>query len=216
MTQLVVATRSAHKLREIIEMTGNIPGLEIIDLDQAGVAYAPAEEAIEIFETFEENALAKARYFASLSGKPVLADDSGLSVDALGGAPGVRSKRFSERIDLSGIDLDRANNALLLQKLDGLPEKERSAQYVCALALVSPAGEEIFRGTVDGRILTAPRGDGGFGYDPLFYLPFLDRTFAEVPGEIKNRHSHRGDAIRTALPAIRRLAAAGLGRGALG
>lgn len=212
MIRLVVATRSDHKLREIIEMTGDIPGLEIVDLEKAGVPRSPAEDSIEAYDTFEENAVAKARYYAERSGGIVLADDSGLSVDALAGAPGVRSKRFSGRTDIDGVDLDLANNALLLRQLAGVPDAERTARYVCALALVSPAREELFRGTVEGRILCSPRGEGGFGYDPLFYLPALSATFAEIPSEAKNQHSHRGDAIRAALPSLRLLGKEGLAR----
>lgn len=205
-TRLVVATRSRHKLGEIIELAGDIPGLEIVDLDAAGVEPSPDEESIEIFNTFEENALAKARYYAERAGGIVLADDSGISVDALGGEPGVRSKRFSGRADLEGQALDDANNELLLERLRDIPDRDRTARYVCVLALVTPDREEIFRGTVEGTILRAPRGGGGFGYDPLFYLPFLEATFAELQPETKNRHSHRGDALRSALPALRALA----------
>lgn len=205
-TRLVVATRSRHKLQEIIELAGQIPDLEIVDLDQAGVAPSPDEDSIEIFDTFEENALAKARYYAARTGAMVLADDSGLCVDALDGEPGVRSKRFSGRADLEGRSLDEANNELLLHRLGDVPDSARRARYVCVLALVTPSGEEIFRGTAEGMILREPRGEGGFGYDPLLFLPFLESTFAEVSAETKNRHSHRGDAVRSALPALRTLA----------
>lgn len=205
-TRLVVATRSHHKLAEIIEMAGDIDGLEIIGLDEAGVAPSAEEASIEVFDTFEENALAKARYYAERAGASVLADDSGLCVDALDGEPGVHSKRFSGRPDLDGQALDDANNELLQERLRGLPTDERTARYVCVLALVTPAGEEIFRGTVEGVIVDAPRGRGGFGYDPYFYVPFLEATFAEVPPEVKNLHSHRGDAFRSARAALQALA----------
>ena len=207
MTQLLVATRSAHKLREIRQLMGPVPGLEIVDLEAAGIPEEPAEDAIEAFDTFEENALAKARYFAARAPFPVLADDSGLCVDALGGGPGIFSKRFSGE-PLSGIDLDLANNRRLLHELGEVPDPQRTAHYVCVVALVTPEGDEdLFRGTVDGTILRTPRGDGGFGYDPLFYLPSLEATFAEVAPETKNQISHRARALQAALPRLRQLAA---------
>ncbi|HEX2094720.1 MAG TPA: RdgB/HAM1 family non-canonical purine NTP pyrophosphatase [Longimicrobiaceae bacterium] len=199
MLHLLVATRSAHKLREIRQILALYPEIEPIDLTDAGIPESPDEDAIEAFETFEENAMAKARFFATRSGLPVLADDSGLCVDALGGAPGVRSKRFSGRTDLKGAELDRANNALLLERLAGVSEEQRTARYVCAAAVVFPHGvEEVFRGTCEGIILTEPRGAGGFGYDPLFYLPDEGATFGEVAPERKDRVSHRGRAVRAA------------------
>lgn len=196
---LLVATRSADKLREIAEILASFPALRIIGLREAGVEERPEEEGIECFETFEENALAKARYFSARSGLPTLADDSGLCVDALGGAPGVYSRRFSGRTDLKGTDLDGANNALLLEKLAGVPESRRTASYVCAVALVLADGEErVFRGTCGGVVLPAERGAGGFGYDPLFYIPEEGATFGELPSERKNAMSHRGRAVRSA------------------
>lgn len=199
MIELVVATRSRHKLREIEEILSGIDGMYLLDLDAAGVAASPAEEEIEAFDTFEENALAKARYFAARTGRLVLADDSGLCVDALGGAPGVRSKRFSGRSDLEGEALDQANNELLLRLLQDVPVARRAAQYVCVVALVDPQGREAaFRGTCQGIILPEPRGRGGFGYDPLFFLPAQRATFGEISALEKNRVSHRSEAVRAA------------------
>lgn len=203
MSSLVLATRSAHKAQEIRHLLSEHPELEIVDLDQAGVAEDPAEDRIERFPTFSENALAKARYFVGLLGRVVLADDSGLCVDALGGAPGVHSKRFSGRGDLRGAPLDRANNALLLAKLQGRPLPERTAHYTCSVVLAHPDGrEEQFQGECHGFILEEPRGTGGFGYDPLFYSPELEATFAEVDAARKNRVSHRARAIRAAARAL--------------
>jgi XTP/dITP diphosphohydrolase len=200
---VVVATRSDHKLREIVQILPNIPGLRLIDLPAAGILWSPEEDTIEAFETFEENALAKARFFAARSGLTVLADDSGLCVDALDGAPGVYSKRFSGRTDLTGEELDGANNRRLLDALAGVPDEGRGAHYVCVIALVTPDGSEyVHRGTVAGRILAASRGSGGFGYDPLFYVPSLDATLAEASPEVKNAISHRARALKSALPDI--------------
>ena len=195
---LLVATRSAHKLREIREILRSLDGPEVIDLTQAGIPYDPAEETIEIHDSFVDNALAKARYFAERAGLPVLADDSGLCVDALGGAPGVRSKRFSGREDINGSALDAANNQLLLERLDGVPRERRTAHYICVAAVVAPSGEErVVEGRCDGLIVESPSGAGGFGYDPLFYVPSQGATFAEVDPARKNELSHRARAIRS-------------------
>jgi XTP/dITP diphosphohydrolase len=205
---LLVATRSAHKLAELRTMVGHLEGLRLVDLDGAEISPSPQEEEIEAFASFEENALAKARHFSRLTGFPVLADDSGLCVDALRGRPGVFSKRFSGRSDLAGAELDEANNRRLLHELCDVAPADRTARYVCMLALRTPDGrEDLFRGTVEGTILHAPRGTGGFGYDPLFFLPSVGATFAEVTPETKNRLSHRGSALIAALPRLRELAA---------
>lgn len=197
--ELLVATRSADKLREIRQILAAHPGVRVLDLREAGVPESPEEEGIEAFATFEENALAKARYFAEHAGLPTLADDSGLSVDALGGAPGVYSRRFSGRSDLRGAELDAANNAVLLERLAGVPVERRTARYVCVAAVVPGGGaEQLFRGECEGVILPEPRGSGGFGYDPLFYLPGEERTFGELAPERKNLFSHRGRALRAA------------------
>jgi XTP/dITP diphosphohydrolase len=201
---LLLATRSADKLREIRRLLADLLDVTVVALDEAGIPEHPEEDALEVFPTFEENALAKARHFAARSGLPTLADDSGLSVDALGGAPGVRSKRFSGRTDLRGRELDAANNALLLERLERVPAERRTARYVCAIALVAPGGaERLHRGGCEGRILEAPRGAEGFGYDPLFFLPEEGATFGELPPERKNRLSHRARAVTGAIPLIR-------------
>jgi XTP/dITP diphosphohydrolase len=205
--RLVVATRSEHKLNEIRELLRDIPNLEVVDLIQAGVEETAAEDDIEVHDTFAENALAKARYFADRTGEAVLADDSGLCVDALRGAPGVRSKRFSGRADLRGAGLDRANNSVLLARLLDVPLERRTAHFSCAVALVRPRGStELFHGRCDGVILPEPRGVGGFGYDPLFLSDEIGNTFAEATPEEKNRVSHRARAVSAARGALRELA----------
>lgn len=199
MTKLVVATRSAHKLREIRQLIGPLPGIRILDLEEAGIPETESEDGIEIHDSFEENALAKARYFAATTNVAVLADDSGLCVDELGGAPGVRSKRFSGRTDLRGAALDQANNAVLLGRLEGLTTDRRSAHFACAVALATPDGREaVFLGRCGGHIQTAPSGTAGFGYDPLFFAHELGKTFAEADAAEKNRVSHRARAIGAA------------------
>ena len=190
---LLIATRSGGKLRELREFFRGT-GMSVIDLEEAGIAPSEAEEDFESADTFEENALAKARYFARLVGRVVVADDSGLEVEALGGRPGVRSKRWSGRVDLAGQALDDANNQRLLQALEG--SADRRARYVCVAALVDGSREETFCGTTSGVILGSPRGSGGFGYDPFFLSDELGVTFAEASVVEKERVSHRGRAFR--------------------
>jgi XTP/dITP diphosphohydrolase len=203
---LLVATRSSHKLREILSLLPPLPSIRIVDLESASVPLNPQEDTIERFETFEANALAKARYFVDLVGLPVLADDSGLCVDALDGAPGVRSRRFSGRMDLTGRDLDLANNETLLEALQNVSVERRTARYVCVIAIATPDGrEEVFKGCVGGTILREPRGTGGFGYDSLFFVPSIGATFAEVPPETKNAISHRRRALSAAILRLRQL-----------
>lgn len=194
--RLLVATRSAHKLDEIRSILGPASAFEVVSLDQVDLPPDPPDDELEPFGTFEANALSKARWYGRHSGLVTVADDSGLEVDALDGAPGVRSKRFAPG-DSVGAERDAANNRHLLERLSGIPEAERTARYVCAVALVDPTGrEEVLRGTVEGRILEAPAGQGGFGYDPLFYVPDLDRTFAQASPAEKHARSHRGRAFR--------------------
>lgn len=201
---ILVATRSKPKLREIREIVGSAAGLHLISLRDAGIEELPEEEDIEVYDTFAENALAKARYFAARSGLPTLADDSGLCVDALGGAPGVRSKRFSDSPDLSGRELDAANNALLLERLEEVPDSERTGRFVCAAALVERNGRErVFLGECEGTILRALRGEVGFGYDPLFRPAGEERSFGEMVADEKNEISHRAAAFRALAAALR-------------
>jgi len=191
---LLVATRSPSKQREVRRLLAPIP---ILFPDDAGVPADPAEERLELGDTFEANARAKAEYFARRTGLPTVADDSGLEVFALGGLPGVRSKRWA-RSPATGEDLDRANNAELLRRLLGAPAGRRRARYRCVLAyLPSPgAAPEIFEGECSGTILEAPRGTGGFGYDPLFLSDDLGKSFGEAADAEKDAASHRGRALR--------------------
>ena len=191
---LVLATRSLGKLHELGPMLAAY-GIDTMTLADAGVDEDPREEeGLERFETFEENALAKARHFFERVGRrPTVADDSGLEVLALGGRPGVRTKRWSGRSDLSGRALDAANNAKMLSELAGVAD--RRARYVCVAAYIVGESERVFRGESTGRILDSPRGTGGFGYDPLFLSDDLGVTFAEASREQKERVSHRGRAF---------------------
>lgn len=199
-TALLLATRSPDKAREIRPMFAEA-GFTLIDLDQFGIDESVEEHDLERFETFEENAVAKAQYFYEVSGGvPTIADDSGLEVQALSGRPGVRSKRWSGREDLSGTALDRANNQALIAALGST--EDRRARYVCAAAFVSVGDTVVVRGEVEGRIVAAPRGSAGFGYDPHFLSADLGRTFAEVSRDEKARVSHRGRAFRALLARI--------------
>lgn len=197
MKPLLIATRSRHKAREIREILGPAFADRLLTLDEAGLPPDPDEDGIEIYDTFLANARAKAAWFCERSGLPTLADDSGLCVTALGDEPGVRSRRYSGRDDLDGEALDVENNRTLLGRLEDVPAGKRDARYVCAAVLQMPDGRTIDAvGTVGGVILEAPAGDGGFGYDPLFYLPEVGRTFAELPAAEKHVWSHRARAFR--------------------
>jgi XTP/dITP diphosphohydrolase len=201
---ILLATRSSGKLRELKEIFRDFD-FDVVDLQAAGVKYSDAEEVIESYATFEENALAKGRYFHDLTGMPTLADDSGLVVDALGGAPGVFSKRFSGRDDLTGVALDDANNEKLLRELQRMGSVSRSARYMCVAAYVGAPGEMIGTGTIEGKVIDKPRGNGGFGYDAYVEVPELGGTMAEAGWEIKAQVSHRGRAFRALLPALREI-----------
>ena len=201
-TRFLVATRSAHKLAEIRAILG--AAAELVSLTDLHVPASLEEDDIEAFPTFRANALAKARFFASVTAMPTLADDSGIVVHALDGEPGVRSRRFSGRNDLTGTALDDANNTLLLDRLARVQDPQRTAHYVCAGALVLPSGRCCTAiGTCAGRILRAPRGSGGFGYDPLFLLPDLGITFGELDQAEKDRRSHRARAFRALASVLR-------------
>ena len=193
MTRLIVASRNQKKINEIQAIARDF-GMEVVSRDDAGL---PPVEIEETGDTFEANALLKARAIMELSGSPAVADDSGLEVDELGGAPGVYSARFAgEACD------DRANNIKLLSMMEGVPPARRTARFVSAIALVYPDGRTfVVRGVTEGRLLTEARGDGGFGYDPLFVADGMDQTYAELPPDQKNRISHRGKAL-SALRAL--------------
>jgi len=200
--RLLLATRSEGKRREL-EPLLRVRGWEVVDLARAGLDAEPGEdEALETADSFEENALAKARHFHARSGLPTVADDSGLSCEALGGLPGVRSKRWSGRPDLDGDALDAANNALLLQALADAARggaTSRAAKYVCAAAYVDGRVERVARGETAGRILERAEGQGGFGYDPLFWSDDLRTAFGLVSREEKSRVSHRARAVAALL-----------------
>lgn len=192
-TILVVATFNQHKLAEIRAILPELP----VALKALG-DFPGARPAVEDGETLEENALKKAEAAARFTGLWALADDTGLEVDALGGAPGVWSARYAGP-GASGA----ANNAKLLDELAGLPQEKRAARFACVTALVSPAGEKFLaRGVLEGRITTAPRGGSGFGYDPLFELAGSGRTLAELGGQEKNALSHRARALKALLPRL--------------
>ena len=188
---LVVATRNQGKMREYRQLLADWP-VELISLDDAGVT----RDVDEIGDTFLANARLKASEYARLSNLPTISDDSGLEVYALGGDPGVYSARYGG--DACQSDADRV--ALLLRNLDGLPWEQRVARFRCVTAIAAPGGAVIGTvvGSVAGMIQFKPEGEHGFGYDPVFHLPSLGQTIAQVPLEIKNRVSHRADAARKA------------------
>ena len=196
---LLVATRSLGKQREIRRLLAPA-GIPILFPDDAGVPPDPTEERLELADTFEANARAKAEYFARRTGLATVADDSGLEVFALGGLPGVRSKRWAASGG-AGVELDRANNAELLRRLLGAPAARRRARYRCVLAYLTSPGAvpEIFEGECTGTILDGPQGEGGFGYDPLFRSDDLGRSFGEAGETEKDAVSHRGRAFRALL-----------------
>jgi len=194
--RLLAATRSAGKQREFRRVL-EAAGVEVTFPDDAGAWEDPAEALLEVGDSFESNARRKAEYFARRTGLPTLADDSGLEVFALGGAPGVRSRRWAGATGTTD-EVDAANNAELLRRLAGAPEPRRRARYRCVLVLVRAPGAvpQVFEGSCAGRILEAPAGGGGFGYDPLFWSDELEKSFGEAAPEEKDRVSHRGRALR--------------------
>jgi XTP/dITP diphosphohydrolase len=205
--RLLVATRSRHKLRELRELLELDPSVELLSPDDVGIEGEPDETGT----TFETNARIKARYYALRSGLPTLADDSGLEVDALGGRPGVYTRRYA-----GPTATDADNNEKLLHELGSLPLEQRGARYVCVLALALPeasgprGGMRIVarRGTCRGRIATSLRGDGGFGYDPLFEPEGErpgGRTLGQWSAAEKHRISHRARAARRMTPILHEL-----------
>ncbi len=192
--KLIIASNNAHKVREIKQiLAGKFD--DIFSLNEAGVTH----ETVEDGSTFEENALKKAREIAEITGCAAIADDSGLCVNALGGAPGIYSARYAG--ECSEHSTDEANNLLLIKNLKG--KTDRSAYYSCAVALVYPDGREIVaEGYMHGSIIDSPRGTRGFGYDPFFLPEGEKRTAAELSDEEKNAISHRGRALMSLLKKI--------------
>jgi len=195
--KLLVATGNQGKLKEIQSLLGD-SSIDLIGLDQL----TDPPEVVEDGDTFSANARKKALEMAKFSGFLTLADDSGLVVDALNGAPGVFSARYAgEQGD------DTANNAKLLQESDAVADEKRQAAFHCVIALAWPDGRcETYDGQVSGLIMRGARGTGGFGYDPLFMVPEYGKTMAELPSAIKNRISHRGMALRKVIPLLMELA----------
>ncbi|MBQ2246319.1 MAG: XTP/dITP diphosphatase [Selenomonadales bacterium] len=186
MNQIVLATKNKGKIKEMRELLAPM-NIEVLSLAD----FAPVDDAEENGATFAENAMIKARYYFAHTGTPCLADDSGLEVDALDGRPGVYSARYS------GEDAtDKTNNAKVLCEMEGVEREKRTARFRCAMALVGDNIELTTDGTCEGLLLTEERGDGGFGYDPFFYVAKFDRTLAEMSSEEKNAISHRGAAVR--------------------
>lgn len=186
--RVVLASQNRHKLGEIQTILSKY-GMDVVLQSELGLEI----DVDETGTTFEENSRLKAKAVMEATGLPAIADDSGLCVDVLGGAPGVYSARYGGAEYVT--DTDRLN--LLLQNLLGIRPEERTARYVCVITLLMPDGETIMtRGTCEGMILTEPHGTGGFGYDPIFYLPKEGMTFAEMGIERKNQISHRANALR--------------------
>lgn len=187
MKRIIFATGNQGKMREIRKILGDL-NVEIVSMKEAGISVDIEEDGT----TYEENALIKARAVAALTGDCVLADDSGLEVDYLGREPGVYSARYM------GEDTPYSvKNANLIKRLEGVPDEERTARFVCAIAAVLPGGKELTaRAAIEGRIGYEEKGSGGFGYDPIFYVPQLQKTTAELTEEEKNLVSHRGQALR--------------------
>lgn len=197
--KIVLASRNRKKIGELRALLSEyIADIEILSLDDVGIM----GEIEENGTTFAENALIKART-AATSGYIGVGDDSGLCVDALNGEPGIFSARYAARNGESGEDTDEANNRVLLQKLSAFPQDEWGASFVCTVACVMPSGEEFtVRGEVKGRILPSYLGEGGFGYDPLFYYEPMQKSFAQLTAEEKNAVSHRGKAISAFAKAL--------------
>jgi len=194
MTKLLIATHNAGKKAEYTELLQGLD-LELITLAELEVGLVIAEDGA----TFAQNALLKARGYAAATGLLTLADDSGLEVDALGGAPGVHTARYGGE----GLS-DEECYWLLLQNLKGVPDERRGARFRCVIALAWPNGHtELAEGNCEGRIAHEPRGEGGFGYDPIFYLPEFGCAMAELPAEVKNRISHRARAAMVAREILR-------------
>lgn len=186
---VIVATKNAHKLSEMAALLDGVCDIELKSMKDIGLDIEIEENGT----TFEENAKIKAREVCRITGKPAIADDSGLCVDFLSGEPGIYSARYASENGENASD--DANNRKLLEKLKGVPESDRTARFVSAVALVLPDGRELCAiGTCEGIIMREERGNGGFGYDPLFFCPEFAKTFGELTAEEKNSVSHRNRA----------------------
>ena len=210
--KLLAATRNPGKQREISRILGQ-SSLELVFPDDIWLRETSDGDALEVGESFEINARRKAEYFARLSSIPTFADDSGLEVFALGGEPGVRSKRWAGASGPAA-EVDRSNNAELLRRLAGAPESRRLARFRCVIVYLKSAGDvpTVCQGDCTGRILDEPRGTQGFGYDPLFYSDELGKSFGEATAEEKDMVSHRGRALRALaqrLEAVERFSGGG-------
>ncbi len=197
-TRLIVASSNPHKLREFREIFAGLP-YDLVSPEDLGLDVAVEETG----STFAENAVLKALAYAEAAHMLALADDSGLEIDALGGEPGVYSSRWA------GVDMPYPERFRILEAmLEGVPDQARTARYRCAVAIAEPTPRglyDVVEGTVEGRIGREPHGSGGFGYDPIFYVPELGSTFAEVPAEVKHRISHRARAAAKARESLARL-----------
>ena len=200
--KLLVATRSPGKQPEVRRLLAGCP-FDVVFPDDAGVLETPAEAALELHDSFQANARAKAEYFGRLTGLPTVADDSGLEVFSLGGDPGVRSKRWAQATG-SAEQVDAANNAMLLRRLSGATEARRRARYRCVLVLLRKPGglPETFDASCAGLIGLEPQGTNGFGYDPYFVSGDLAKTFGEATDAEKDAVSHRGQAFRGLIEAL--------------
>jgi len=200
--KLLAATRSAGKQREFRRVL-EPAGIEVVFPDDVSLFPAQAEDRLELGETFEVNARRKAEHFARRSGLPTVADDSGLEVLSLGGAPGVRSRRWAGASG-SDAEMDAANNAELIRRLAGATGLRRGARYRCVLVYLATQGSvpQVFEGVCAGRILEQPKGEGGFGYDPYFLSDELNKTFGEASPAEKDTVSHRGKALRELVAAL--------------
>ena len=200
--KLLAATRSAGKQREFKRVL-EPAGIEVVFPDDVGLYPTQAEDMLELGETFEANARRKAEHFIRLSGLPTVADDSGLEVLSLGGAPGIRSRRWAGASG-SDAELDAANNAELVRRLAGATGVRRGARYRCVLVYLATQGSppRVFEGACAGRILEEPKGEGGFGYDPYFLSEELGKTFGEASPAEKDSVSHRGRALHELVAAL--------------
>jgi XTP/dITP diphosphohydrolase len=200
--RILAATRSSGKQEEIRRLL--LPfEIEVVFPDEVGLFESPREDLLELGDSFLANARSKAEHFARASGLPTVADDSGLEVLSLGGLPGVRSRRWAGAVGTAE-QVDQANNAELLRRLAGAAEPRRRARYRCVLVFLRETGAvpEVFEGTCAGRILEAPAGSGGFGYDPLFFSDDLGMSFGEAEPAQKDAVSHRGRAFQAFAAAV--------------